>query len=111
MNTPITVAASELQTIAAEESELVVALLHGGTWDHTYAAVCVDTDRKSAAEDWAAVVRRDRLQELVRETGATLDAEPTVWDGSRFGVWSGWIERFFDDVHGTAVNRFALTAP
>ena len=111
MHTPITVTASELQTIAAEDSELVVALLHGGTWDHTSAAVCVDTDRGDAAEDWAAVVRRDRLQELVCETGATLDAEPTVWDGSRFGDGAGSIERFGDEVHGSGVNRFALTAP
>lgn len=112
MHQPITVTASELQAIAAEEeSELVVALLTGGTWDHSYAAVCVDTDRGNASEDWAAVVRRDRLQELVRETGATLDAEPTIWDGSRFGDGAGSIERFGDEVHGSGVNRFALTAP
>jgi hypothetical protein len=114
MTTRATITASTLRNISHAE-ELVVALLSGGTWDHTSAAVCVDTDRGNASEDWAAVVRRDRLQGLVRETGATLDAEPTVWDGSRFGDGAGWIARHSadlgGDVWGTAVNRFALTAP
>lgn len=115
MTTTTRNATAETQTAAAAPAELVIALLSGGTWDHTSAAVCVDTDRGNASEDWAAVVRRDRLQELVRETGATLDAEPTVWDGSRFGDGAGWIARHSvdlgGDVWGTAVNRFALTAP
>ena len=110
MNTPITIQATTLREIAASE-EVVIALLRGGDASDARDAVCVDLDRGigTRGEDWAALVRRDRLDALLSATGATLLGEPTTWDGSRFGDGSrGCVEREGGEIVGEGLYRPAV---
>ncbi len=91
MTTRATITASALQTIASDE-EFVTVGLRGGDAQYAVDAVCVDLDRglTTHGEEWAALVRRDKIERLCLLTKATVvvgSVEP--WDGSRFGDGNG----------------------
>ena len=113
----ISITARILQSIARSE-ELVTVGLNGGDASDSTAAVCVDLDPGvvTNGEEWTALVRRDRLDELLAQTGATIVRSPEVWDGSRFGDGTGGTVERHDDgdvlglVLGSGLNRRGLEA-
>ena len=96
-----------------QPDDLVTVVLRDGRADDATAAVCLDLDRGLAiAGTWAAIVRRDRVGELLGQTGTVLVRGPLPWDGSRFGDGSGGtVERDeHGEVAGDGLNASALTA-
>lgn len=94
--------------------DLVVVRLDGGDASDATAAVAVDLtgcgwlfDRPSY--EWSALVRPDRLAELLAQTGASQVGEPGSWDGSPFGDGNGGIVEWRDGVVvGDALNAAGL---
>lgn len=71
---------------------ILVAHLEGGTPGLAQAAIYVDLDRGPSTNNWAALVTRDKLNDLVAQTGATLWAT-NPWEGESFGDSAGYIWR------------------
>ena len=95
-----------------KDETLVIVGLKGGDSNNAKAAVCLDLDRGNVTngEEWAALVRGDRVDELVEQTGATLIRVDT-WDGSTFGDGTGGtVERIDGEVEGSGLYRPALDA-
>lgn len=99
---------------AANPAELVIVYLRGGDSSDSDAAAAVDLDRglTTHGEEWSALVRRDRVEELLGATGATQIGEPAAWDGSPFGDGnSGTVERQADgELVGAGLHRSGLEA-
>lgn len=94
-----------------DPSALVTVGLRGGDAADSRAAVCVDRDRGlvTSGEEWAALVRVDRVLELLKQTGAALVRGPEVWGGERFGDGNGGtVERKRGRVVGKGLNASAL---
>jgi hypothetical protein len=92
-------------------ARLVVVRLRGGDVSNSNAAVCVDLDLGTVThgEEWAALVREDRVAELLRECGAERVGEAEPWDGSPFGDGNGGTVALEDgDVDGDGQNPSAL---
>lgn len=93
---------------------LVVVGLKGGDASDAKAAVCVDLDRGlvTNGEEWAALVRVDRIDELLEQTEAEIVSGPTAWDGRTFGDGNGGtVERRKDGtVHGNGLYAPGLSA-
>ncbi len=91
--------------------ELVVVGLAGGDSSDARAAVCVDLDRGNVTggEEWAALVRPDRVAELVEQTCAKLVRGPVAWDGARFGDGNGGTVEIVDgQIQGAGLYAPAL---
>ena len=91
--------------------DLVIVELNGGDAESSDAAVCVDLDPGSCTRyEWRALVRPDRLDELLNNTGATQVGYPEEWDGSPFGDGNGGTVERTDTgtVHGSGLNESAL---
>lgn len=59
--------------------------------------------------EWSALVRRDRVELLVEQTGAELVADPAPWNGAPFGDGGGGtVELLNGEVVGDGLNRSAL---
>lgn len=88
---------------------LVTVGLRGGDSSEAKAAICVDLNPGDVRPiEWAALVRRDRVEELVEQTGAELMDGPTPWDGAKFGDGTGGTVKL---VGGAVVgNGFHATA-
>lgn len=95
--------------------EFVIVALKGGDSSSARAAVCLDLERGNVTngEEWAALVRGDRLEEFLDQTAATLVHGPALWDGQPFGDGvCGTVERAEDgSVHGAGLYRPGLAAP
>lgn len=94
-------------------SKLVVVNLRGGSAELSATAVCVDLDRGLVVKDeWSALVRLDRVDELAERTGATLVGEPSEWDGETFGDGvGGTVHREPNgQVVGSGLNKNGLWA-
>lgn len=87
-------------------AELVVVKLAGGDASRSDAAICVDLE-SAVHGRWSALVRRDRVAELLEQTDAELCGDPEAWDGERFGDGAGTVWR---DASG-AVRGNGLYAP
>ena len=90
MTTRATITASTLREIGHAE-EIVTVGLRGGDAQYAVDAVCVDLDRglTTHGEEWAALVRRDKIERLCLLTKATVVGPVEPWDGSRFGDGNG----------------------
>lgn len=92
---------------------VVVGLRSGDAADST-AAVCVDLDRGlvTSGEEWAALVRVDRVAELLEQTRAFIVRGPEVWAGEPFGDGqAGTVQRGEDGaVTGLGLNAKGLEA-
>jgi hypothetical protein len=92
------------------DKTLAIVGLKGGDASEAKAAVCVDLDRGNVTngEVWAALVRGDRINDLLEQTGATL-IRVDAWDGSRFGDGNGGTVEMIDgEVKGSGLYRPAL---
>lgn len=93
---------------------LVVVRLSGGNAEQSVSAVCVDLERGLATggKEWAALVREDRMGDLLFETGATLVHGPEEWDGETFGDGTGGTVRRdpSGQVVGSGLNKNGLWA-
>jgi hypothetical protein len=96
--------------VSRARSLVVVHLRGGDAEDAKPAAVCVDLDPGTVTNgtEWLALVRPDRLGELLHNTRAEQIGEPEAWDGRRFGDGAGGtVEREGDG----AVRGSGLYAP
>lgn len=75
-------------------SDLVVVTLEDGDASNADAALAVDMDAGNGR--WSALVRRDRLEELLNNTEARRVGAVEVWGGERYGDGAGTVERGAD---------------
>jgi hypothetical protein len=93
----------------ATDSDLCIMRLRGGVASDAIDAVCVDLDPGSVEHEWSALVRRDRIANLLHNTGAEQVGEARIWYGETFGDGNGGtVTLVAGTVAGSGLNAAAL---